>query len=1547
LVLLSQADVDAVDPSISSVNGNLIIGPSISNLEIIDLSSLTHIIAISGEINIAGNPLLASLDGLGNITTCNELTIISNISLVSLDGLNLDEIDVIYITGNDRLQNIDALASIQQVGFLNITNNDAIRNIDGFRNITEVGSSLIISNNSSLTDIQGINNIRDVPGTIRCTSNDLLENCCPLAELIERSNPIGININNPKAPCANQLAISNDCIFKAVLSVNNPCINESNGSLFVQVLNAEIFPLTYSWTNKEDGSIQVGETTTDNFSFENLSQGCYSLTITSASMDTIIEDNINLVSEDGEIFEIIAVETINGSNGLPNGSISFIAAGNNFPFTVEWGGTASGVITEIKIDTITIGNLEAGEYDILISNNLNSTKTISITLLDDEVPIIPCAQAMDIVILNDVSNSVDEVEYLESKEFFVDFMNEINIGAGAEESRVALVEWSSTSTTIIPMTNNINQINQYASTARSLSDRTNPFQAFQFAEAILSTELRPDAVPVIVLSSDGSLDEFPPAMVSYVDELRAKGYYIVTIAFDSAFRNMITRELLQELSTNDFLAPGASAYSLLDENLAEQIVNVFLCPIDPGDYNRAYFYRDGIINVIDIVPNGNCPQVDDVDITFVLEASLDLALPAGIPVSFYLNDPNFSAASHLFSWQLPCALGAGELDTFTVTIPVSGPGNLYAVLNDDGSVAPPIQLPVTDIEEIAYSNNIDNISFCVDRATIQAKKSTSTPNPVCGNQVIYNIDICNLSDVDANDIIVEDVAPQGFVAVGEIVITNGCGSISNGTYNIDANCCISITITYNAEDAALGTYDNQDAVISGPSNQTYIIYDGSTSDAEDVIIDGTIDCPSTNISFNKSVNRLESCDERFITYTFEIANETVVPLSGLVFTDTLPAPSFWIYEPYLIEDMQIGNFEITENVIRVDINKLQALTTGRFRLDVQLADWDSDGTLTNVAYLSNIPDFDSLDYQVLNSSAVTEIIASPELILPDTIFVDPSVGSVFLELDNDAVTEILWSTKGDGQFSDYNSSNPEYIIGVQDSIDGGVLLSVGVTIDCHEVNALVYIKIQDCSPVVIIDLDDCDNNGTNTDVNDDFVSATISVTNTSQGEQWIMANDTIELGPYNYDDNITIDIPANGEENTYTISDVDYSSCSTTITITQDPCSDGCVISLDDFVVNVCTDNGTSLYTPDDIYKISFNVSGFNVSNDSLYTLDYHNGSMDYAYNEDHTLDLPANGEEVILTFTDKNDPDCTIEHIFTAPENCSFPCLVSIEKLEQGDCYNGGTPADTSDDTYDLIFVLVGDSIGVSGDYTLSSDPTLEYTYGIEYGITLKANGEDINLIFEDKNNPSCKIDTAITNVVACSNSCLLSINTWNISQCDDNDTPDDSSDDEYALTIQVSNININLSSSYRVMIDDISYGSYNYDALVELVLTADSKEHTLLVVDEENMQCIYQEVFRLDHCSFEKGPSLYFPNVFNINSTSGNAAWEVINTSDRINMLSCSIYDRWGSIVYNSGPTDIVSWDGRLNGAKLPLGVYCYKISYVIDDMDYQDFGTITLIR
>ena len=64
MTLETQADVDAFDPSITVLQGSLIIGVNIGTSNIVDLSSLSNLSNIEGSLVLTGNDLLLSLMGL-------------------------------------------------------------------------------------------------------------------------------------------------------------------------------------------------------------------------------------------------------------------------------------------------------------------------------------------------------------------------------------------------------------------------------------------------------------------------------------------------------------------------------------------------------------------------------------------------------------------------------------------------------------------------------------------------------------------------------------------------------------------------------------------------------------------------------------------------------------------------------------------------------------------------------------------------------------------------------------------------------------------------------------------------------------------------------------------------------------------------------------------------------------------------------------------------------------------------------------------------------------------------------------------------------------------------------------------------------------------------------------------------------------------------------------------------------------------------------------------------------------------------------------------
>jgi len=118
--------------------------------------------------------------------------------------------------------------------------------------------------------------------------------------------------------------------------------------------------------------------------------------------------------------------------------------------------------------------------------------------------------------------------------------------------------------------------------------------------------------------------------------------------------------------------------------------------------------------------------------------------------------------------------------------------------------------------------------------------------------VSYTLNVCNTGQVNANNVTVTDIVPEGFVLLGSVFNGNGCAVQQDSTFDVDSECCFSLILNYSAAGAQQQFYNNQGVELSGPLQYDYIDFDGNSTTQEDVTIDGTIDCPSTVIEFSKS-----------------------------------------------------------------------------------------------------------------------------------------------------------------------------------------------------------------------------------------------------------------------------------------------------------------------------------------------------------------------------------------------------------------------------------------------------------------------------------------------------------------------------------------------------------------------------------------------------------------------------------------------------------------------------------------------------------------------
>ena len=123
-------------------------------------------------------------------------------------------------------------------------------------------------------------------------------------------------------------------------------------------------------------------------------------------------------------------------------------------------------------------------------------------------------------------------------------------------------------------------------------------------------------------------------------------------------------------------------------------------------------------------------------------------------------------------------------------------------------------------------------------------------------------------------------------------------------------------------------------------------------------------------------------------------------------------------------------------------------------------------------------------------------------------------------------------------------------------------------------------------------------------------------------------------------------------------------------------------------------------------------------------------------------------------------------------------------------------------------------------------------------------------------------------------------------------------------------------------------------------LITTLENTEVTIVFTHATG--CVFQTAFaiRISDIGF------YIPNAFSPNGDGNNDVWKpFVGPGKTINR--CSIYDRWGDLVFQSDDPDF-AWNGFFNGQLAPTAVYTYVISYREDTQKDQIIsGDLTLLR
>ncbi|MCZ2101418.1 MAG: gliding motility-associated C-terminal domain-containing protein [Chitinophagales bacterium] len=364
----------------------------------------------------------------------------------------------------------------------------------------------------------------------------------------------------------------------------------------------------------------------------------------------------------------------------------------------------------------------------------------------------------------------------------------------------------------------------------------------------------------------------------------------------------------------------------------------------------------------------------------------------------------------------------------------------------------------------------------------------------------------------------------------------------------------------------------------------------------------------------------------------------------------------------------------------------------------------------------------------------------------------------------------------------------------------------------------------------------CSNNGTPTTGDDDIYTYTFSLSNTTSATNtYKMLRDGVVVGTYNYNQEYSVTIPADGNNVVYVFVD-DVTGCELTATVGPlEPCSTDCELEISDLSI-VCFDNDTESIDTDDYFVISFTVTGVNTGASNKFNVSSNGKSLgDYTYGTKVTFNFDADGSDPFIVIKDLNINGCQI--VLPAPKlnPCSSKCDIEAT-VSNILCNDNGTINDLNDDIF--YFDIVVNGLNTSSGWKAQGMATFAYGEVVTMG-PYPISGGNVTLTIEDSGTATCTDVVTITPPAVCSEPCVIEVVNLNILDCNNNQTGTTDADDFFAVTFSVNRIS-GSAKNYTVTAGNKEYGPFVYGNVIRIdSLPANGQNIKLIIIDPSNSGC------------------------------------------------------------------------------------------------------------
>jgi gliding motility-associated-like protein len=317
---------------------------------------------------------------------------------------------------------------------------------------------------------------------------------------------------------------------------------------------------------------------------------------------------------------------------------------------------------------------------------------------------------------------------------------------------------------------------------------------------------------------------------------------------------------------------------------------------------------------------------------------------------------------------------------------------------------------------------------------------------------------------------------------------------------------------------------------------------------------------------------------------------------------------------------------------------------------------------------------------------------------------------------------------------------------------------------------------------------ECNNNGTISYPNDDFITFSLNVPAVSGASGYFITSDgpavTPSSGLYNTSQSFYLPLGSAGNGGTtITLTDQNNPGCTLSFFL-YDPgdCSAACNISATE--VNLfCQDGGTPGIFDDDTYQVEIEVLNPTAASASTWLSDTPQGDTAGDYNDVASLGpfLISDGP-IDITFSDEVSPNCTTTVNLIPPPACSDTCEIQSAGLTNLNCDNNILEfnLNPTGNAIDAIYEIQIDSALIIGSSTASYGVSTTFQFQPEIPLP-----EQYEVTITDNSVPECQFVIAIDD--PCKNCDITDVNLVS-TICDNAGTPSDPGDDFIDIELVVS---------------------------------------------------------------------------------------------------------------------------------------------------------------